>query len=75
MASDLSDAERRMLFGKGFGDGAKLSVAKHKEHSDYIMGWHAGRYARTLAAREYCEEKGLPMASPLHGLAEGRGLI
>lgn len=61
----MNPVERRMLFTKGFGDGAKASAQKHPDLQDYMSGWHAGRKARGSAIVAYCIEHDLPLPSPL----------
>lgn len=52
--------ERRMLFTKGFGDGAKMSAHKLPDRPDYMIGWEAGHEARREAVRAYVQEHDLP---------------
>lgn len=75
MASELNDAERRVLFGEGFGDGANLLVAKHKEYPDYMEGWEMARSARAISIRYYCKREGLPAWSYLRASEEDERLI
>jgi len=56
----LSGAERRRLYFKGFGDGAKCSVIKHPRQTDYEAGYVAGRKAANEATKAYSKEHGLP---------------
>jgi len=61
--------ERRMLFAKGFGDGAKGSAQKHPTYPDYMEGWSRGLQARREGVAAYCTENDLPLGSPFR--AEG----
>lgn len=60
----MNPEERRMLFTKGFGDGAKASAVK-LAFPDYIEGYRQGLEARRDAIQTYCTEQGLPSGNPL----------
>lgn len=53
-------ADRRLLFRRGFGDGAKCSAIKHENEPDYMEGWETGRVAYNRAAHDFREKYGLP---------------
>ena len=68
MHKERSPGERRHLFRRGFGDGAKFSALKYQEEPDYMEGWEAGRTAYARAAQEFREKYGLPEPSILRGV-------
>ena len=59
-ATERPPQERRLLFRRGFGDGARCSVIKHEDEPDYMTGWEAGRIMYNAAEREFREQNGLP---------------
>ncbi len=61
----MTGAERRMMFFRGFGDGAKTSAIKHDD-LDYMAGWTVGSRMAREATAEYAQKQGLPPAGVLH---------
>ncbi len=57
--------ERRMMFMRGFGDGAKFSAKKWPDDPDYEDGWSKGYAARNAAERAFTAENDLPPPSIL----------
>lgn len=66
----VNPVERRMMFFKGFGDGAKMSAIKFPEDGDYVEAWIAGRDARDVYMVAILEREGLPEPTILR-LQEG----
>lgn len=62
----MSPDERRTLYFRGFGDGAKVSAIKHPDDRDYLAGWRAGNAACTDATLAYADLHGLPRPRVLH---------
>lgn len=53
--------ERRILFSRGFGDGAKGSPATLESMADYLNGYTLGVTAREEATLAFCSQHGLPV--------------
>ena len=56
----MTPTDRRILFHRGFGDGAKCSAIKFPSQPDYMAGWEAGKKACEEACERYRAENGLP---------------
>ncbi len=52
--------DRRNLFVRGFGDGAKGSAMKHKDQPDYMEGYRQGAKALVTGTAAYINQEGLP---------------
>lgn len=61
----VNPVERRMMFHKGFGDGAKMSAIKFPNDPDYQEGWVAGHDACASYMNHIIEREGLPAPSIL----------
>ena len=64
-AQRFSPDEQRVLFAMGFGHGAVGKAQIHRSVPFYTDGYRAGQKAKGRAIKAYCNDNGLPAASPL----------
>lgn len=58
--SNHTGLERRMMYSRGFGDGAKCSYIRFPDDPDYKEGWHDGRDALNLSTERFRLRESLP---------------
>ena len=61
----VNGVERRMMYQRGFGDGAKITATRFVGDPDYDEGYLAGRLAVTAAVEAFRTREGLPAANIL----------
>lgn len=56
----VNPADRRMMFFRGFGAGAKMSHIEFGDDPDYTEAWIAGKNARDQYMEHIIKSEGLP---------------
>lgn len=62
------DFQRRNMFLRGFGDGARCAQIRYEDEDDYMAGWEEGRRARKTAMRDFADREQLGPPNPLRAM-------